>query len=32
VHHFVVDDYIWRLRGDSNYQVVSGAAAAAVSG
>jgi hypothetical protein len=22
VHHFIVDAYIWRLRGDSNYQVL----------
>lgn len=25
IHHFVVDAYIWRLRGDSNYRVVTSA-------
>jgi hypothetical protein len=27
IHHFVVDAYIWRLRKDPNYAVVTGAAA-----
>jgi len=30
LHHFVVDAYIWRLRGDPNYQIVMGDAAADV--
>jgi hypothetical protein len=32
VHHFIVDAYIWRLRGDPNYQVVASASAAASAG
>ena len=24
IHHFIVDRYIWRLRRDSNYRVVTG--------
>jgi hypothetical protein len=28
IHHFVVDAYIWRLRRDPNYRVVTGTAAA----
>lgn len=31
VHHFIVDAYIWRLRGDSNYRVVEAADAAPLS-
>jgi hypothetical protein len=27
IHHFIVDAYIWRLRGDANYRVVAGATA-----
>ncbi len=27
VHHFIVDAYVWRLRGDANYKVVAGAPA-----
>lgn len=27
VHHFIVDAYIWRLRGDANYRVVASAPA-----
>ncbi len=30
VHHFVVDAYIWRLRRDSNYRVVTGTARGAL--
>jgi hypothetical protein len=32
VHRFIVDAYIWRLRGDSNYQVVARAPAALPAG
>jgi hypothetical protein len=28
IHHFLVDGYIWRLRGDRNYATVSEASAA----
>jgi hypothetical protein len=28
IHHFIVDAYIWRLRRDSNYRVVTGGAPA----
>jgi hypothetical protein len=30
IHHFVVDAYIWRLRRDPNYRVVTGGVAGAV--
>lgn len=29
IHHFVVDAYIWRLRRDPNYRIVTGAEPAA---
>jgi hypothetical protein len=29
IHHFIVDAYIWRLRKDPNYAIVTGGAAAA---
>lgn len=32
VHHFIVDAYIWRLRGDSNYKVVASTPAAIAAG
>jgi hypothetical protein len=29
IHHFVVDAYIWRLRRDPNYRIVTGTEPAA---